>query len=93
MPNRILVNNCFFYGVYALLFQLKHIELDYRIRELCGSLEAQIDEKLAAMDRHCSFSKYKTAPPGSAEREFHRLNYIDKAALHRDWCSDKEIPF
>lgn len=79
--------------VYFLICLLDGYELDSRISELCASLKSQLDEKLDAIDRRVSFTKYKTAPPDSAQRESHRQEYIDKAGIHYDWRSSKELPY
>ena len=82
----------FFFDVGDLISLLQGIELDYPVMFLCNSLKTQILAKLEAMDRHDAFSIYKSAAPGSAERESFRRLYLDLAGIHKDWTSFCEIP-
>lgn len=91
MSKNIQLPQSFFLDVYRLISVLKDHELDGFARDLCVSLESQIMDKFAAMDRRNSFSKYKTASPSSAERELYRREYLDKAGLHKDWVSNSEV--
>jgi hypothetical protein len=90
---KMLMSEAFVCKVYYLIFLLRNYELDDRISEVCSFLESAIIDKLDAMDKRETFSKYKSAPSGSAEREVYRREYIKKVDIHRDWCSDSEVPF
>ena len=89
----VLLPSAFVSDVYRLILSLDHAVLDDDTRFLCSSLESQIKAKLLALDRHDSFTKYKTAPPDSDERELLRRDYLDKAGIHKDWISDNEVSF
>lgn len=91
MPKNILMPESFVANLDYLIYMLRDYELDCRIVEVCNVLDAQLRQKMDAMEKREAFSKYMAAPPGSAERELLRRIYIDKAGLHRDWCSDAEI--
>ena len=51
-----------------------------------------IDDKINRMERHDTFSAYKSTKPG-AEREAFRKSYLDAAGIHKDWQSSKELPY
>ena len=70
---------------YYFVFLLLDCDLDPRAREVCNSLESLLGGKIDAMYRHEVFCRYKSAPPGSVEREFFRREYVDKAGAHPDW--------
>jgi len=93
MSKNLLLPSAFLLDVYRLIALLDGNDLDSSIISLCESLELQITAKLAALDRHDSFTKYKSAPPGSSERESLRRLYLDKAYVHKDWRSDIETFF
>jgi hypothetical protein len=91
MRKNILLPAAFFTDVCQLIRLLRFYELSGEAQNLCISLKSQIKDKLDAMDRHTSFSNYKSAAPNSSERELHRREYLDKAGLHRNWISDDEL--
>ena len=93
MKKNILLPAAFFEDVCRLLASLNYADLDCYAQSLYLSLEARIMDKLDAMDRRDSFSKYKTAEKGSAEREHYRRDYLAKAGIHKDWLSDEEVSF
>jgi hypothetical protein len=79
--------------VYLLIFKLNDYKLDPDTAGLCKSLETFIEEKLEAMRKRELFTKYKTAPPGSLERNALRQQYLEFAFIHKDWISYSEEPF
>ncbi|MDR0302938.1 MAG: hypothetical protein LBI04_11600 [Treponema sp.] len=94
MANNIQVPFLFFRDVFRLVLLLDFSDIDNEdIKALCKSLNIQMSAKLDAMSRHKSFSAYKSAPHGSDVRESFRREYLDKAGIHKDWRSDKEVSF
>lgn len=90
MRKNVLMPRSFVLNVYQLLFFLLDYELDSHTSEVFTLVESQLKDKLDAIDRHDSFSKYKSAPPGSSDRDSLRRDYIQKAGFHPDWCSKIE---
>ena len=72
---------------------LDNYELDDDARLTCNTLLSQFDAKIKAMNKRDAFSKYKSAMPGSIEREQFRKQYLDFAEIHRDWTSSNEVPY
>ena len=93
MGKNILMPFSFVAEAYSLLMRLNDYDLDVETLSICKALKRAINDKLSASDRRESFSRYKAAPHGSAEREYYRRDYLDKAGIHKDWRSDKEISF
>lgn len=91
MRKNILLPASFLLDVCRLIIILNDAGLDGPAKSLCSALESKIKDKLAAMDRHDAFAKYKAASPGSGERELRRREYLDIAGIHDDWRSDKEM--
>jgi len=89
----ILMPLTFVTKVYLLIFKLGDYKLDPDTAGLCKSLEVFIEEKLDAMRKRELFSKYKTAPIGSDERNALRQQYLEMAFIHKDWISFSEEPF
>jgi len=88
MPRSFVCN------VLLLIEHLReHYELDPNARSLFRSLEAEIDAKIEAIRIRDAFSRYKTAPAGSPEREKLRKNYLELAQIHKDWQSPTEDIF
>lgn len=85
MPERFVV------AVYALLHGLENYDLDESEQKLCQEIESYITTKLEAMKRREVYSEYKTAAPGSDERETKRREYLDKTGIHENWRTKKEI--
>lgn len=90
MSKKVQVSEGFLAGVWCLLDSLKDYELDSITAITCRVLQSEVDEKYAAIERRDAFSKYKTATPGSREREAFRKAYLDAAAIHRDWHTQKD---
>lgn len=67
-----------------------HYSLDHEAVRLLRSLESEIDAKLDALRKREAFSKYKSAPINSDERENLRNDYLDLAHIHKDWRSPVE---
>lgn len=51
-----------------------------------------INDKLMRMERHDTFSAYKSSLPG-IERDLLRKKYLDSATFHLDWQSSIEVPY
>ena len=92
MKKNILLPSAFFTDVYRLILLLEDLDLDAYTKSLCASLESQIYAKFLALERHDSFCKYKSAPPGSDERQLFRRDYLDKTGILNDWISNDEFP-
>lgn len=86
----MLMPQSFVFNVYLLIGLLLDYQLDPRARQVCCLLESQLKDKLDAINRHDTFSKYKSAAPGSPERESLRRDYFDMVGIHRDWFSKIE---
>lgn len=67
-----------------------HYSLDHETVRLLRSLESEIDAKLVALRKREIFSKYKSSPAGSDERENLRIDYLNLAHIHKDWRSPVE---
>jgi len=89
-PKSVQIPVRLFADMYLLVSELKGFELDAETRALCKKIEAQIETKIDAMARRRAFSEYKTA--AGDDREKKRLEYLDKAGIHRDWRTE-EVPF
>ena len=87
---KVQVSVGFLAGVWVLLDELKDYRLSPSLVVTCNVLQRHVDEKFAAIERRESFTKYKTAPAGSSNREKHRNAYLDLAGIHTDWRSQKE---
>lgn len=64
--------------------------LDLETVSLLRAIESDIDAKLESIRKRAAFSRYKSAPPDSAEREKLRNDYLDLAYIHKDWRSSDE---
>jgi hypothetical protein len=60
---------------------------------LRDDLQKTLNQKLNALIRHFLFSKYKSAPIGSLDREQFRREYLDKAYVIPSFRSEKEAPW
>jgi hypothetical protein len=63
---------------------------NYLLRE---NLQNALNQKLDALIRHLLFSKYKSAPVDSFEREQFRRQYLDKAYVMPLFRSENETPW
>lgn len=90
MEKKIQMPYSFVINVFRLVILLEDTDTDAYVKSLCGALSAQIEEKLAAMDRRRTFTAYKTASQDSNERETYRREYLDKACIHKDWRTNTE---
>lgn len=86
----ILMPVAFVFDVSVLTLRLGSYALDRETARLCKAIDYQINAKLDAMKARESFSKCKSAPPGSNEREAMRRQYLELAHVHKDWISDVE---
>ena len=85
MPRAFVCN------VLLLIEHLRaHYNLDVEAVTLLRSIEHEIDAKLDAIRKREAFSKYKSAPIGSDEREKLRKGYLDLAHIHKDWRSENK---
>jgi len=91
MSKRLLFPEDFVVDVSRLLSFLEDYDLGGYGNALRGHVYVQIEAKLAAIARRNAFSKYKSAPPGSKEREIYRAEYLDLAGIHKDWRSTEEL--
>jgi len=51
-----------------------------------------IYDKLMRMEKHDTFSAYKSSLPG-VERDLLRKKYLDSAGINKDWQSSMELPY
>jgi len=91
MSKRILFPEAFVVDVMRLISFLEDYNLGGYGNALRRQIYDQIEAKLAAIDRRNAFSKYKSATPGSKERENYRIEYLKLADVHEDWCSSEEL--
>jgi hypothetical protein len=91
MNQNVQVSKEFLAGVWFLLDTLKDYELDNITTITCKILQAEVDQKYQALERREAFSKYKSATPGSLERETFRKAYLDIVEMHANWRSPNEL--
>ena len=91
MNPKVQVSTGFLAGVWFLLDTLKDYELDKATSAVCKMLQTEVDDKYRAIERREAFSKYKTATPGSLERDVFRKAYLDTTGFHHDWRSTNEV--
>ena len=89
---QMLVPESFVVDVYRLTTYLLACEGTEELYPVLQRIQAVIDAKCSAMERRRMFSEYKTAQPGSMERETARQAYLDEAGIHKDWRSKGELP-
>ena len=87
----MLFPEAFVVDVMRLISFLEDYNLGGYGNALRGQIQIQIGSKIEAMNRRNAFSKYKSAAPGSIERENYRMEYLRLAGTHEDWCSSEEI--
>ena len=68
-----------------------HYKLDMETIELLRSIEFEINAKIESAYKRMVYSQYKSAPPGSIERETFRRDYLDVAGIHKNLRSKDEI--
>lgn len=80
-----------------VLLLIEHLRIHYNLDAdaviLLRSIEAEIDAKFDALRKREAFSRYKSAPVGSDERNKLRNDYLDLARIHKDWRSPIEDLF
>ena len=80
--------------VCDVLLLVKHLRdnynLDVEAVTLLRSIESEIDAKLDSLHKREAFSRYRSAPIGSVERDKLRNDYLDIAHIHKDWRSATE---
>jgi len=77
-------------GVKTLLEELQRVPLDPAIKKRCMALQIEIEAKFDAIERRKSFTEYKQAQYGTAERENKRQNYLNQSGVHKDWRTPEE---
>jgi hypothetical protein len=90
MLKNVLMPFDFLVDVCQLLALLAVDDSDFELKAVCSSLRLRIVAKLSAMKKHDSFTLYKSAPPGSPDRESYRRAYLNMAGILKDWISDTE---
>lgn len=73
------------------LFTLSKDKLNYDDIKHVKGLQSEISGKFERMERHNTFTQYKTAPPESERREHYRAKYLDEAGMNPDWISKSEV--
>lgn len=90
MGKRVQFHESFIVDVARLISFLGDYDLGGYGNALRGNIDEQLNAKFGAMDRRNAFSKYKSAAPGSEEREHFRKEYLKLADIHKDWVSPTE---
>ena len=90
MAENMQMPKSFFTDVYCLLAYLLDYDLDDKTRAICDRLESQLNLKLDAIKRRETFTKYKTSPSGTMQRENARREYIKKANIPARFVSGNE---
>jgi len=90
MDKRVQFPESFAVDVARLISFLTDYDLGGYGNALRGNINEQLTAKFEAMDRRNAFTKYKTAAPGSQEREKFRKEYLQLADIHRNWISPNE---
>jgi len=84
------ISHAFFSDVFILLTYLMDEDVTQRTRDAAARVETHAKEKISAMGKRAAFSAYKSAGPGSPEREAARQEYLALAKMHADYVSRKE---
>jgi hypothetical protein len=87
---KVQVSRAFLDGVWLLLDIIGEFEFDNGSAIICKLLKREAEEKYRSIERRELFAKYKTATPGSTDRETFRKSYLDAVGIHRDWRSGNE---
>lgn len=73
------------------LFDRTRGELSYEdINYVQGAIN-EIQGKFEAIERHNTFTQYKTSEPDSVQREFFRQQYLEQAGINPDFTSKDEV--
>ena len=89
----MLFPESFIIDVSRLLFFLDDYDLGGYGNALRGHIRNQVTAKLENIERSNAFAMYKSAAPGSEEREAYRKKYLELSGIHKDWVSDDESSF
>lgn len=81
IPTKLLID------VLVLCSQLDDEKYDVNLK---NAIQGQIQAKVDAMNKREQFTKYKTAPAGSDEREQERQKYLELAEINKKFISQKE---
>jgi dTDP-D-glucose 4,6-dehydratase len=87
---KVQVSKAFLDGVWLLLDLLKNYENEKIIKIICKALQSEINDKYKAIERRKDFTNYKTAMPGTDEREALRQKYLESSYINDNWRSTKE---
>jgi len=90
MDKRMQFPESFVIDVARLISFLDDYDLGGYGNALRGNIDDQLTAKFEAMDRRNAFSKYKSAAPGSEEREHFRKEYLKISDIHKEWVSSIE---
>lgn len=88
---KIQISESSFINLYKLLVELNKYDLDNYTLKLKNDLEEQIKAKLDAMEKRKLYTAYKTTSINTTERENKRKEYLEKAKIHKNWQTEKEI--
>jgi hypothetical protein len=77
--------------IASLLLALRGTEQPHGVLELAKRIENALISKMERIERRQAFTQYKTALPGSDERERARQTYLNKTEILKNFRSEKEI--
>ena len=84
----------FLEGVQTLLEALHGHPMDEPTQSLTQHLKRELEAKYEALERRQAFTAYKQAQTANQDhREHKRQDYLNQADIHKDWRSQKEIPY
>jgi len=90
MSTKVQMTKEFLEGVQTLLDALHGHPMDKPMQDLTKALRSELEAKYEALERRQAFTAYKRA---QTDREKKRQAYLDQADVHKDWRSQKEIPY
>jgi len=94
MSTKVQMTKDFLDGVQTLLEALQGHPMDKPMQDLTKALRNEIRAKYEALERRQAFTAYKQAQTANqSDRENKRQAYLDQADVHKDWRSQKEIPY
>jgi len=89
----VLVPESFLVDVYKLVSHLKGETEENEPNRLLQKIQSVINAKIEAQKRRQEFTEYKTAKPNTEQREQARQDYLNNAGIHKDWRTNKEMPW
>jgi len=91
---KVQMSQEFLEGVQTLLEALQGHPMDKPMQNLTKTLRNELEAKYEALERRQAFTEYKQASTDNKpDREHKRQAYLDQADVHKDWRSQKEIPY